>query len=205
MCAPPTNNDWQHGQPTLHYSISNINDINQVKGAPVWKVKYPGKISGVDFQENDLLTAGDVANLSEQLNAQQRARTIKDGVEVTCKGALTPAEADFTYEYDVWRGFYVKAKEPVSGFEESFPVVGHPLLEEILDSLALCPGFALGDSLAGAHEVREPTGAFKSPHKKIGDDPDKSNRCLALEYLISKGIITRNLKLPLAMLIDSCF
>ena len=185
--------------------IASINDINQVKGPPAWKVKYPGKISGVDLQENDPLTVVEVAVLTEQLNAQQRSRTIKDEFEAACKGAITPAEAEFTYAYDAWRGFYIKASEPISGFEECFLVGGHPLLEEILDSLALCPGFALEDSLAGVHEVCDPTGAFKSQHKKIGDDPDKSHRCIALEYLIIKGIITRDLKLPLALLVDSCF
>ncbi|MCX7343290.1 MAG: hypothetical protein NT128_04000, partial [Proteobacteria bacterium] len=177
----------------------------QIKGPPAWKVKYPGKISGVDRQENDPLTAVEIAVLTEQMNAQQRARTIKGEFEAACKGSLTPDEAEFTYGYDAFRGFYIKASEPVSGFEEFFDIGGHPMLQEILDSLALCPGFALEDSLAGAHEVCDPTGALKSQHKKIGDDPDKSHRCLAIEYLVIKGIISRDLKLPLALLVDSCF
>lgn len=185
--------------------IANVNDINQIKGPPVWKVKYTGKISGVDRHENDPLTAVDVAVLTEQLNAQLRSRTIKDEFEAACKGAITPGDAEFTYGYEAWRGFYIKASEPTSGFEELFPVGGHPLLEEILDTLALCPGFSINDNLAGAHEVCDPTGAFKSHHKKIDDDPEKSHRCLAIEYLVIKGIISRDLKLPLALLVDSCF
>jgi len=77
------------------------------------------------------------------MNAQQLARTMKceiDQFEAACKGSLTPDEAGFTYGYDAFRGFYIKASEPVIGFEEFFDIGGHPRLQEILDSIAFCPG-----------------------------------------------------------------
>lgn len=185
--------------------INTINDINQIKGAPVWKIQYPGRISGITKNEGDVLSALDIINLAEQRNAQQRASIIKSEFESSCKGVLTSEHADFSYGYDDWRGFYVKVKEPDSTAEEFFDIGGHPLLESILDAIALCPGFSLSDDLAGVHEVRDPTGAFKNSHKRIDNDPEKANRCLAIEYLIAKGIISRNLKLPLALLIDACF
>lgn len=188
--------------------ISNINDINQVKGAPVWKVKYPGKISGVVREEGEALTDVDITNLSEQRNAQQRARTIRDELEESYKeGGIIPPGAEITYGYDPYQGFYLNAKDPITESEKTFYIdtEDHALLPDVLLCMDMFYRFSLDDDLAGVHEVRDPTGAFKSPYKRIDTDPEKTNRCLALEYLIAKGIITRNLKLPLALLIDSCF
>ena len=61
--------------------VMEIKDLNQIKGEPVWKVRYAGKINGIFYPENKEITIKDVNDLVEQQETQRQARMVMNDIE----------------------------------------------------------------------------------------------------------------------------
>lgn len=192
--------------------IRCIQDMNQIKGGAVWKVRYAGKINGILYQENQEVTIEDVADLSEQYAIQKNARAIRDEVEFFYKRV---PESTYNYYYTIFKyaynfvdQFYVEFICESIGYNGRVRILKHPLLDQINYNIPRYPGFSLEDTLAGAHQVSEPTGAVHSALYQMDNTAGIqriNNQARALEYLINRRIIPSNLKLVVSLAISNCF